>query len=372
MLADIYGLLRRYEFNKTEPETLIGLVEEAIAKGETTREEQTRLRNVSAELLSQLRDMGMILSSDLEGVEELLNECTAGVDGSCQPIGGVGGKWWVPLSCALVVFERGVLGEPTIEVEAHIEVIQEEEFSRVGARSSELMLNVETKAIMRWAMRDKPSILFIDGPIIDPPLCTDVDYIRYRCSAVKECLKRQILVVGCAKRFRGSHLKKHLKTLLRRSETKIDLFPSDLQLVAFVFAHYWRQDLGTGEGVYTYPLDVSEATDVHRLYLENGIRVFSTFVQKSLREYILRLDVPFIDTGSLNEDELLSKVAQAVKAALSWTYPGQNIPLPVFLADAKCEIRRGCAEVLYEEIMTRSRTADPIDQIVALQLEARV
>src|SRR5574341_1988557 len=106
MAQDLYEILRRYEFNRTEPETLVGLVEEAIAKGETAKEQQELLRKASVDLLTLLRNTGVILDIDLEGREEILQGCAAGEDGSHQPVGGVGGKWYVPMSCALVIFER--------------------------------------------------------------------------------------------------------------------------------------------------------------------------------------------------------------------------------------------------------------------------
>ncbi|MEM2125659.1 MAG: DNA double-strand break repair nuclease NurA [Candidatus Methanosuratincola sp.] len=375
MSQSIYEILRRYEFNKTEPETLVGLVEEALEKGESAREEQERLRKASAALLALLQEEGLILDTDLEGFQDALIGCAAGVDGSHQPVGGVGGKWYVPLSCALVTFEQGIQGGPEIEIESHIEVIQEEEFRSIRTLASERMLQVETKAIMRWAMRGKQSVLFIDGPIVDPPLCRDLDYIRYRCSAIQECLKHNIKVIGCAKRVRDVHFKKHLTSQIVQNEsekTKLNMFPSDLQLIAFVFAHCWRRSGESGKGIYTRPVDVSEATEVYKLYRENGLRIFSTFIQKSLGQYILRLDLPFLDNELPDESELLVQVTRAVQTTFAWTYPDQDIPLPIFIADAKCEIRKGCAEVLYEEIMTRTRTTEPIDQIVALQLEARL
>lgn len=375
MSQNIYEILRRYEFNRTEPETLVGLVEEALEKGKSAREEQERLRKVSADLLTLFQEAGLILNTDVKGAEDALTRCVAGVDGSHQPVGGVGGKWYIPLSCALVTFEQGIQGIPAIEVESHIEVVQEEEFRSIRTLASERMLQVETKAIMRWAMRDKPSVLFIDGPIVDPPLCRDSDYIRYRCSAIRECLKRDIRVVGCAKRIRDAHLKRYLMSQVVRNDTektKLNMFPSDLQLFAFVFAHYWHQNRESDKGIYTRPIDVSEATEVYKLYHESGLRIFSTFIQKSVGQYILRLDLPFLSDELPDESELLAQVEQAVQATFAWTYPDHDIPLPIFVADAKCEIRKGCAEVLYEEIMTRTRTTEPIDQIVALQLEARL
>lgn len=375
MQQSMYEVLRRYEFNKTEPETLVSLVDEAISKGESARAEQEQLRKVSAQILAVLSDVGYIETERVHESESILGGCTAGVDGSYQPVGGVGGKWYVPLSCALIVFGRGIASVPSVEVDAHIVVIQEEEAKSIGTLSSEAMLRVETKAIMRWAMRNEPSVLFIDGPVVDPPLCSDADYIRFRCSAVRECLSRGIRVVGCAKRVKDSHLIQHLRTTLARGsrvETQLQLFPTDLQLVAFVFAHRWHVGVQPGDALFTRPIDVSCATPVHRQYRDSGLRILSTFVQKSLGQYILRLDVPILEAEAANEAAVRASVMQAIDAALAWTYPEQNIPLPIFLAHAKCEVRRGCAEVLYQEIMTRTRTAGLVDQIVALQLEARL
>ena len=87
---------------------------------------------------------------------------------------------------------------------------------------------------------------------------------------------------------------------------------------------------------------------------------------------MLRLDLPFADSALPAEEERLRYCAEAVRRTFAWSYPDHNIPLPVFVAHTKCEIRRGCAEVLYEEILARTRTDDPIDQMVALQLEARM
>ena len=375
MYQNIYELLRRYEFNRTEPETLVGLVEEAVDKGESAREEQQRLRKSSADLLRLVQEAGLILDADLNGGEDILRKCAAGVDGSHQPVGGIGGKWYVPMSCALVIFNKGIQGEPVVEVASHIEAVQEEEFRSIRALSSEMMLRVETKAILRWAMRDQASTLFIDGPIVDPPLCERGDYVQDRCAAIRECLRRNIKVIGCAKRVQDAHFKNYLSSKAIHTQGdkgKLKDFPTDLQLIAFMFAHNWREVGEQGKGVYTHPFDVSDATKVYKLYRDNGVCVFSTFIQKSVGQHILRLDLPFLESEPPDENELLSQCAQAVCTAFAWSYPDQNIPLPIFIAHTKCEIRRGCAEVLYEEIITRMRTTEPIDQIVALQLEARL
>jgi len=375
MEENIYELLRRYEFNRTEPETLKGLVEEAVKKGEEARREQEQLRQISRDILGELNQAGFIADVDLGGMEEITGQCAAGVDGSFQPVGGVGGKWYVPMSCALVSFPKGIQDAPVVEVDSHIEVIQEEQHRSIHAMSSEKMLQVETKAILRWAMRNEVSTLFIDGPIVDPPLCDQNDYVEYRCKAIKECLKRNITVVGCVKRAKDVHLKGYLQSKVLQQpnqQSRLKRFPTDLQLVAFLFAHCWRQGGRQEKGIYSRPVDVSGATQVYRLYRDHGVRIFSTFVQKNVGQQILRLDLPFAEAMLSDEKDLSRHCTEAVRRTFAWSYPQHNIPLPIFIAHSKCEIRKGCAEVLYQEILTSTRTTEPIDQIVALQLEARL
>jgi hypothetical protein len=379
MTQNIYEILRRYEFNKTEPETLVGLVEEAIDKGEDAQAEQARLRQASAALLDLFQNASWIAGLELEDEDSLLAKCTVGIDGSHQPVGGVGGKWYVPMSCAVIRFEQGISSTPGVDVETHIVEIQELESPRVRSRASEIMLSIETKAIQQWAMQNKPSLLFIDGPIVDPPTCETEEYLDRRCAAIKECLKRGVTVIGCAKRVRDVSLRKFAMTEAANDVASIDrlnIFPSDLQLVAFVFGHRWRSSNANGmKGLYSVPLDVTELGsegDIYKLYLERSLHIFSTYVQKTVDAYILRLDIPFLTGQMTDEAERAQQIQRAIGATFAWTYPKHSIPLPVFLAHNKCEVRKGCAEVLYLEIMTRSRSTDPLDQIVTLQLEARL
>jgi len=58
---------------------------------------------------------------------------------------------------------------------------------------------------------------------------------------------------------------------------------------------------------------------------------------------------------------------KAVKISALWTFPGQNWPLPVMMAHYKCNIRRGCAEVLYDEMITRTTSPKMFDNIVRLK-----
>jgi len=87
-----------------------------------------------------------------------------------------------------------------------------------------------------------------------------------------------------------------------------------------------------------------------------------------MKSKLLRVDVPFIKDIKDIKNEVDNKIKMAVKAVNDWQYPDQYIPLPVQLAHEKCEIREGAAEVLYEEILTKSRSVNPSDQLAMMQL----
>src|SRR5207249_2447130 len=69
--------------------------------------------------------------------------------------------------------------------------------------AAEVMLVGETKALMDWGARARSSIVFIDGPIVDPPFHRTGldDYVSDRCDAIKKCMTGNLLV-GCVKRSR--------------------------------------------------------------------------------------------------------------------------------------------------------------------------
>ena len=102
-------------------------------------------------------------------------------------------------------------------------------------------------------------------------------------------------------------------------------------------------------------------------YTENGIYLVSFFYERDIKSKILRVDVPFTFPPSENVELVDSTINKVINILDYWTYPGQD-PLPVLLAHEKCNIRRGAAEVLYEEILTRSRNIDSFDQLVASRM----
>jgi len=119
---------------------------------------------------------------------------------------------------------------------------------------------------------------------------------------------------------------------------------------------------------YTTPISVSNTDETHEAYLKEGIDIFAVFMQKNLACAPTRLDIPVLCDKS---SDISERTTKAVKISALWTLPGQNWPLPIILAHYKCNIRKGCAEVLYDEMITRTTSPNLFDNIVKVKQEVR-
>jgi len=364
--SDLVELKKRIEFNMTESEVLVKLVDEANRKGEKVRKENKRLRNRAKKTLKMLLESEEILFREDTLPEDYIPTkiCSIGIDGSFYKVGGMGGKWYVPYSIVRIRFERGIETQPILDIySAGIEEIEEQKTPNVDNEASIRMLVGETKALNNWGAKNISSIIFIDGPIVDPPAYKNKDYIKERCKAIKKCLDNS-LVIGCVKRSRDTFFLKHFETILGMSDSALERdFLSDQQIFAYFFSNF-RFENDYGGVLYSKFIDISDY-DTYSIYKECGVSVYTSFYQKNIDSKILRIDVPIIEDKAYESGELLLK---AIKAAASWQYPKQYIPLPVELAHEKCKVREGAAELLYDEILTKSRSTNMEDQITMWQL----
>ena len=366
---DLLELKKRMDFNLTEPEVLVKLIEEARLKGEKVQKDLRRLRYISFKIADIFEKKGFIIREETLKQIELRYEQAVGIDGSFQLVGGAGGKWYAPISVARIIFEHGLNGQPQVDIFwAGIQEINETEHPEPKNVASLMMLTAESKAILNWGTLNKQSFVFIDGPVVDPPVMTlgGENYIRDRCEGIKKCLKRSI-VIGCVKRARDRFYIQYLENLFPSTLMKdyLSQFLTDQHLMAYIFAHA-RSKKYFGP-IFTKWIDISSVNKIYKLYKKHGVHVTCLFFQKSMTSPVLRLDIPLLDPpeNNLKADEI---ILQAIKATNVWTYPGQDYPLPVILAHEKCNIREGCAQVLYEEIITKSRTVDPYNQLILTQL----
>jgi len=364
----IRELKRRIEFDLTEPETLIGLVHDAKLKGEKVRKDLTELRQISGEVRKSIESRGFLLRGEsLSGIN-LLTARAVGIDGSFQLVGGAGGKWYAPISVARISFENGPTSSPKVDIYgATIEEIDETDDPKPNTVAAVMMLSAEVKAMFDWGTQSKDAVVMIDGPVVDPPVFSHggKDYVRDRCEAIRKCMAKDRFI-GCVKRSRDGFLIDYLSKIDASIQGRLARFPSDQYLVAYLFANV--RDTGYSGPLFTHWLDVSQINPLYQTYAENGVHIISLFVQRAVNSQVLRVDLPLDHSPSDDTNRADIAYKQGAKAVIEWTFPGQDYPLPVFLAHGKCNIREGCAEVLYEEIMTRGMTTDPRNQAVLSQL----
>jgi len=339
---------RRAEFHSTEHETLLGLVRDAISKGNRVRGNMKIMKNISKTILGFAEDIKMFYYPKPAEDQE---RTVVGIDGSFQVVGGTAGLWYAPISAAQIVMNQENLKKPLITIQAHIEEIDENKTPNIYGVAEEKMLEEETDMIMSWGCRNIPSLVMIDGPIIDPPRGGSSTYIQKRAKAILQVMIKSHLV-GCVKRPRDRFLIEYLVSE-GLEDSLLKKFPSDQFLIAYLFQLLRSNGKKGTLCTKCFPPPESHAI---KKYQKNGIEFSCLFFQLDSSSRPIRLDL----AGIQSEDE----AENTVSSIISWTYPRQHIPLPVMLAHEKCRIRKGCAEVIFDEIMTRKRSSSMFDAIV--------
>ena len=363
---EIVELKKRMDFNLTEAETLVKLVQEAQLKGEKAQKDMERLREVSVDITKDFEMNDYIRDEGILKDVSVKTETGVGIDGSFQLVGGIGGIWYAPISVARVTFDRGLSSQPRVDIFwAGIQEVKEQVEHNIQQTAAVMMLSAESKALLDWGTSGRQGIVFIDGPIVDPPVYGDREYVKDRCEAIEKCLSSSILV-GCVKRSRDIFLIEFLGSLKTPSSGYLSNFPSDQHLMLYVFGNLRRRNYSGA--LFTKWIDISKSNRIFELYANNGIYVTSCFFQKSKSSAVLRLDAPFLEPPSENQEMVEKRMTEIVRVCSDWTYPGHDYPAPVFLAHDKCNIREGCAQVLYEDIITKSTSVDPLNQILITQL----
>lgn len=373
--------LKYAQFNQTDYQVLGKLVQRAIDRGVDIQNEQKILGGITKrayEILSRGSFLKTFPQAKVD-LGEFRSRCTIGVDGSFYPAGGTAGLWYAPISAVRVMLRKGIDSLDSFNIDSDLEAfgdiilideakLQKEHYTEnVNGEIIKRMMELETKAIMLTATRNKGSILMMDGPVVDPPTFSGKDYLKYRCDAFKNCIANDVLAIGCVKRIKDNFTKGYVKENFVKTpdETAVfEKFPTDMHLMAYVFT-YMRTQLGITDVIYTNPIETSDrGGQVYKKYKEQGLRLACMFIQKDLRSSILRLDIPLVS----EETELTVDAEPLVRLVAGWTYPDLGTPMPVYLAHEKCQIRQGCADVLYDEILTRMRTTDPFNQIASMNL----
>ncbi|USG99384.1 DNA double-strand break repair nuclease NurA [Thermococcus argininiproducens] len=347
---------KQLEFRLTEGEILVQLIQRAKELSSESKRLFDKLDENSKKLLAQ---QDLVFSIEKEFSPPRLSMAT-GIDGSFQVVGGLGGKWYVPLSSVTIYFEDYLSKKPTIKYFATIETIEAIDESQAKKYASYLMLGLETDEIDKFVSKTpESSYIFLDGPIVDPPVMSENPYLdpshytEVRVDAIKNGIIHGHILVGCMKRIRDRQFVYYLEKIF---DTNLSIFHNDLYLVGSLFKQYRTQNNFYGP-LYTEPFvqDKINTDDMYRKYYQKGIHIYSFFYQKDAFSSILRVDIAQLD-NKINKREF----TDLLNALTFWILPGHGLPLPALLAHEKCTIKEGCAQVLYDEILTKESTENPL------------
>lgn len=360
---EIKRRLRRIEFNMTEPEVLRELIASSEKVGTELRETNRTLTGHARRIATELYSGGWVreVAPDPNLADEM---GYIGIDGSSYPIEGLSGEYHVPTSAACVIFQRGMQSTPEIIVGAEIFEVSERESGRFGKEVTLQMLAMETKLLLE-TVQNLPALaehtIMLDGPIVDPPWNTDEEYVRMRCDAIKLAVSKGAQVLGVVKSPREVFIRDALKSQSENSCSGLLMaYKTDLHLMAHVF-NSLRTRLQTASPIATSAVELTGATGASTPYMSQGVRIFSLFFQNTKRSRPLRVDWCRTSDSALGIDDEQDKIG---KLMATTSFPGLPYPLPVFLAHKKCSIRRGCAEVLFQDIMTRARTSSEEEAVM--------
>lgn len=358
-IEELKRLIRKLEFNKTEPELLIELVNKARKEGEGERERLKRISMKSSKIIELLKKEHLIHKIDSEVKKDELMTIPAGaVDGSFQIVGGVGRKWFAIYGVSQIIAKRGFTLNPMVKVDGNIEMIEGIDEGEARKSAEILMMLGETKSIRKVAeiISSEKSYLLIDGPIIDPPIYAEEKYISNRISALRFCSENNVHVIGFVKRIFGRNYINFLANKFK-NEINVGEFTNDHDLLAPGMYQLFK-DLSCP--IYTCPISYNEGADktdrfmeTYERYRKKGLLIYYSYYKPSLRGRIFRVELAsFVE---LDAEELLKEFHRIfVFINKIWTLPGFDEPLLITIAHNKCNVRRGAAETLYYEIITRA------------------
>mgnify|MGYP000244576079 CR=1 FL=1 len=383
-LEDLKRIIRKIEFNKTPSELLIRLIAKATERGNELREDIKKIRKSVAKIAEELLLNGLIKKLEISDIDNFRKKFSAGIDGSRQLVGGKTGKYYLMLDAVIVKFPEGIFGPIDVKYsDVDILPIFDPSGNTVNSLSEDLMLELETKAIRRFINREVPSTvkesyLILDGPIVDPPrppLGGDESYIDLRAFSIREGLiaSNKVYTLGYVKKVSGSIFKSYVEENLNR---KFDGFNYDLDFVGscLIYLLSTVAPLESKNNIiyYTVPIelphDLSDSfSKTYSMYRNCNLYVFYTYSMLGGKTSIFRLDIAFDRYPT--EAELLKRTEDALKIIYSSTLPGMRHPIQIIIAHNKANIRKGAAEILFQEIMTRGIVLKDANDNITLKLK---
>jgi hypothetical protein len=351
------------QFKHMESDIALTLLQSTIAKSNNLRTFLIDRWKVAHELAKALMEKGIIKVANVDQniMDMYKNALAIGVDSSRQLPYRILNTYYCPITSAIVFF-NGINSKMVFDSEAPCKLFEETNLAPEEAirKVREEMYRCEVSAITRVssstlfkdAVGKKGILVMIDGPIIDPPNEKLYDgYIQERANALLACKEDGALVIGCVKSLEGYHFLNFLKSQKDLQELAVvaEGFGQDPQLIPFLFSTLYSK----GPMLETIPIKRNEPKELINEYKKFGI------------EQIYRIYLTIYGRGTIlgaeyfaEEKEAVEMGAKICSAIRAWGIPGTKIPLPVLAAHRRCNIKRGSAEYLYRELVTRALSCE--------------
>jgi hypothetical protein len=305
----------------------------------------------------------------------------AGVDSSITPPVRLGSYLISAVSAAAIV-TKGVTENPVKILDSDIaqapEVANAEDaYYELKMKMFKLEVEIIRKCmskIMEMYEDDGEKIVFMDGPLVDPPTFPhrnqklresyENEYIRERAEIILDGIKENILTLGIVKKIEGNSL---VSNLCSESRAEYDVLQklNDYTFTTLIFKSQYilsfLRELAKNENeeiiLATKPYELSYNTD-YPVYKKYGLYIYSFYVLPRLKDpkkRVLRVEIPFDHEPS--DTELKTRVWKSVKYVAAATLPGHSVPTPVVLAHKACTIPRSAARKVVKEAISRFLTA---------------
>lgn len=366
--------LNKLEFDKTKSELLIAFIDKSGEAGIELKMHLNEVMKCSFDIRNDIKDQFKLYEINNDYNLHLKSMEVVAIDGSSNIGGQLSGKFVCLYSVARIHLIIDDLNNiiPSEYYWGDLEIIDSLDDIKIKQELETRMLQRETEAYedsidLFNPISDKPKIIFVDGPIIDPPTYKDIKYIKFRCTAIKKVINKNIFLMGCVKRIYGNKFCNYVKELITDVDlqNKISLYLNDNFLISSIFADYRKQRKYHGSLITNFYESKYISDETGGKYLTNGIRIKSLFFQYSTKHKLIRIDIPFLKDFDGN----LSEIYELIKKNLvEWSYPGIDVPYPVYLAHEFSKVRNGCAQKIYDDIISRNLSNKPIGQLLVNML----
>jgi hypothetical protein len=367
------------DFNKLEPEALTSFVNQSLEQSSVMKQESKKYQKSAKTVLQYMDSQNLLHKIDLskENLQSYAEVFTDAVDGSMQKYPKPDGNWLYFYSVSRIRYPSGYKSEVEVKVTPTIKTINQLEPKRAAAEAEEFMMNMETEAI-KIAIQSRNAndggLIFLDGPIIDPPLHGSKLYVQRRTFAINEAFSKNIMVIGIVKRIMGNLFTDHYKSYFSNQEkTEFENLMSDKIFAVHVLTDYLRSD--KEHVAFSEPFIMADGSaggsigkkgkQIATSYREKGVDVITFLMANGYVGNPIRVDIGIPSNSKVDVMKLTQK---AIRYVVQWAAPGRHLPIPVILAHEKCNIRQGAAEILYNEFITGSKSNDEDENIIQMKM----